>query len=60
MIVMTNNYLADAGCQSDILCYMEHVVLAAAELNQSVRDSSSAPLLVQKVLQRVLRIIHDG
>lgn len=57
---MTNNYLADAGCQSDILCYMEHVVLAAAELNQSVRDSSSAPLLVQKGLQRVLRIIHDG
>lgn len=26
--------MADAGCQSDILCYMEHVVLAAAELNQ--------------------------
>lgn len=35
-------------------------VLAAAELNQSVRDSSSAPLLVQKVLQRVLSIVHDG
>lgn len=52
--------MADASCQSDILCYMEHVVLAVAELNQSVRDSSSAPLLVQKVLQRVLRIIHDG
>lgn len=32
-------------------------VLAAAELNQSVRES--ALLLVQKVLQRVLGIIHD-